>query len=41
VHELKQYSVVNDEVMVSFDVKSLFTAIPVDLALAIAKERLQ
>lgn len=40
-YEFKQYSIANDEVRVSFDVKSLFTPIPLDLALAIAKERLQ
>ena len=26
VHELKQYSIADDEIMVSFDVKSLFTS---------------
>ena len=30
VHELKQYSIADDEIMVSFDVKSLFTSIPVE-----------
>jgi len=41
VYEFKQYSIANDEVRVYFDVKSLFTSIPLDLTLAIAKERLQ
>ena len=41
VHELEQYSIADDEIMVSFDVKSLFTTIPVDLALTITKERFQ
>jgi len=41
LHEFKQYSIGHDEVIVSFGVKSLFTSIPVDLALAIAIERLQ
>lgn len=41
MHELKQYTIAHDEVMLSFDVKSLLTSIPVDLALAITIERLQ
>ena len=41
MYEFKQYSIANDEVRVYFDVKSLFTSIPLDLTLAIAKERLQ
>jgi len=36
-HELLQ----TDEIMVSFDVASLFTKVPIQLALNIAKQRLQ
>ena len=36
-----QYTIANDEIMVSFEVKSLFSSIPEDLALTITKEQLQ
>ncbi|XP_068697117.1 uncharacterized protein [Montipora foliosa] len=39
--KIQQHTVASDEVMVSFDIKSLFTSIPVDLALTIVNERLQ
>ena len=38
---MQQQTVGSDAIMVSFDEKSSFTSIPVDLALTIAKERLQ
>ena len=40
-HTPGQHTVARDEIMVSFDVKSLFTSIPVDLSLTIANEKLQ
>ena len=39
--KIQQHTVASDEVMVCFDVKSLFISIPVDLALTIVNERLQ
>ncbi|XP_068675536.1 uncharacterized protein [Montipora foliosa] len=39
--KMQQHTVASDEIMVSFDVKSLFTSIPADLALMIVNERLQ
>jgi len=41
VQEIQQHTVASDEIIVSLDVKSLLTSIPVDLALTIANERLQ
>ena len=40
-HQIKQHSIFSEEVMVSFDVKSLFTTIPLNLSLTITKVRLQ
>ena len=39
--KIQQHSVDSDEIMVSLDVKSLFTSIPMDLALTITNEKLQ
>ena len=39
--KIQQHTVSSDEIMISFDVKSLFTSIPMDLALTIVNKRLQ
>ena len=41
VEELKKWRLDQDDLMVSFDVKSLFTTVPIDDALIILMERLQ
>ena len=40
-HYIRQHSISSEEFMVSFDMKSLFTSIPVNSSLTITKERLQ
>ena len=40
-HYIRQHSISSEEFMVSFDMKSLFTSIPVNLSLTITKDRLQ
>ena len=41
VEFIKQQTAERDDILVSYDIVSLFTCIPTELAISIAKERLQ